>query len=138
MCRRGKKPSFLLPENTDLRKRWIYFVNPKDWIPTKNSVICINHFEDKFIKQGKQRSKLIWELHPVHIIHVQNDMEASPQISTLRTPIIPRRSPRKRPLGTDVLQAFRIKDKVTGFDSFTHVHAPVNQSFKRHENTVII
>ena len=75
-------------------------------------------------------------MHPVPTIRVQNDTEASPQISTLRTPIIPRRSPRKRPLGTDELQAFQIKDKVTGFDSFTHAHPPVNHSFKRHENTV--
>ena len=63
-----KNPSFLFPEDNDLRSKWIYFVNRKDWQPTKYSVICIKHFESKFVKVGK-KCKLQWYLHPVPTIH---------------------------------------------------------------------
>ena len=48
-----KKQSSLFPEDEKLRKKWIYFVNRKNWAPTKYSVACIDHFHDKFIKHGK-------------------------------------------------------------------------------------
>ena len=44
-----RKAIFSFPEDPDLRKRWIYFVNRKDWQPTKHSVICIDHFDEKYI-----------------------------------------------------------------------------------------
>ena len=48
-----KNPSFLFLENKELCKKWIYFVNCKNWAQTKYSVVCIDHFHDKFIKHGK-------------------------------------------------------------------------------------
>ena len=64
-----KKPSFLLAEDKELRKKWIYFVNRKNWAPTKYSVACIDHFHDKFIKHRKSQCKLNWELHPIPTIY---------------------------------------------------------------------
>ena len=29
-------------------------MNRKDWLPTTSSVICIDHFEEKFVKRGKK------------------------------------------------------------------------------------
>nr|XP_047125480.1 uncharacterized protein LOC124807562 [Hydra vulgaris] len=49
-----KKSTFHFPEESNLRERCIYFVNRKDWFPSKYSAICIDHFEDKFIKYGKR------------------------------------------------------------------------------------
>ena len=47
-------PSFSFYEDENLWSRRIYFVNQKDWRPRKYSVICINHFEKRFIKYGKK------------------------------------------------------------------------------------
>ena len=41
----------------DLIEKWIKFVNRNNWFPMKNSVLCIKHFEDKYILKGK-RNKL--------------------------------------------------------------------------------
>ena len=57
-----KKPSFHSPESVVLKKL-IYFVNQKEWTLTSNSVICVEHFESKYVKYGK-RCTLKWELHP--------------------------------------------------------------------------
>ena len=47
----GKKvSSFRFPfYDLELRKKWISFVNRRDWEPTTNSVICVLHFESKYI-----------------------------------------------------------------------------------------
>ena len=49
-----KKPFVLFPKDEERRKKWIYFVNRKNWTPTKYSVVCIDHFHDKFIKTWKK------------------------------------------------------------------------------------
>ena len=49
-----KKSSFHFHEDQELKLKWIYFVNRKDWLPTVQSVICIDLFEEKFIKRGKK------------------------------------------------------------------------------------
>ena len=47
-----KKASFHFHEDQELkRKRKLFW---KDWLPTAHSVICIDHFEEKFIKRGKK------------------------------------------------------------------------------------
>ena len=127
------KSSFYFPEEDDLRKRWVYFVNRVDWLPSKHSVICIEHFEPRFIKRGKKRCKLRWELHPVPTIHTT---EAPSAPSKLRVPVVPRRSPKKRKLGTDEMVDFLNQDKVSDFSSFDENHAPANYLFKRQDNAV--
>ena len=49
-----KKASFYFHEYQELKRKWICFVNRKDWLPTAHLVICIDHFEEKFIKRGKK------------------------------------------------------------------------------------
>ena len=49
-----KKPPFHFHKHQELKQKWIYFVNCKDWLPTAHSVICIDQFEEKFIKRGKK------------------------------------------------------------------------------------
>ena len=89
-----KKPSFLFPEDEELSKKWIDFVNSKNWTPTKYYVLCIDYFHDKFIKHGKSRWKLNLELYPVPTIHPC----VNSQSSLLNTSKVPRQSPRKRTL----------------------------------------
>ena len=49
-----KKASFHFHEDQESKRKWVYFGNRKDWLPTAHSVICIDHFEEKFIKRGKK------------------------------------------------------------------------------------
>ena len=48
-----KKALFHFYEDQELKRKWIYFVNCKDRLPTAHSVICIDHLEEKFIKCKK-------------------------------------------------------------------------------------
>ena len=41
---------------SDLSAKWIKFVDRQDWQSTKNSVICIKNFEEKFITRGKRNT----------------------------------------------------------------------------------
>ena len=48
-------PVFRFPaKNADLNKKWIKFVNRKDWAPPKHNGICSKHFEAKFLKVGQR------------------------------------------------------------------------------------
>ena len=110
----------------ELKKKWIYFVNRKEWTPTSNSVICVEHFESKYVKYGK-RCTLKWELHPIPTIHT--DSISSP--SLLRIQVVSRRSPRKRKQDIDQLKEFQEKDKVESFETFSQDHAPSEFTLKR-------
>ena len=56
-----KKSTFHFPEESSLQERWIYFFNRKYWVPSKYSAICVDHFDDKFIKYGKRRSSQLFK-----------------------------------------------------------------------------
>ena len=71
------KSSFHFPEDKDLSKKWIYLQIVKIAYLQKNSVICIDHFEKRFTKYGKNKYKRMWELKPVTTVHVD-------EISNLR------------------------------------------------------
>ena len=47
---------------TELFKAWVRFINRPKFNVSKNSGICSNHFDEKFIKVG-QRKTLRWELN---------------------------------------------------------------------------
>ena len=49
-----KKAPLQFHDDQELKLKWIYFVNRKYWLPTAHSVICIDLFEEKFIKRGKK------------------------------------------------------------------------------------
>ena len=51
--------------------------------------------------------------------------------SLLRTPIVLRRSSRKRKLDTDQLKEFQEKGKAESFETFSQDHAPSEFKFKR-------
>ena len=45
-------------KNPELNRKWIGFVNRRDWAPTRRSGICFKHFEEKFLKVGKRATFL--------------------------------------------------------------------------------
>lgn len=95
-----KKSIFLfLWRSLILLNKWIKFVNRSNWNPTPNSVICIEHFEEELIINGKQK-KLNWSLNPVPTIHTA---VAVHRPSTLPTPSTWRKLPKVRVFQSDQL-----------------------------------
>ena len=45
----AKDSTVSFPRDDNLRQKWIQFVNRKDWKWSKHSVICIYHFEEKYL-----------------------------------------------------------------------------------------
>ena len=77
---------------------------------------------------------VLWQfqLHPVPTTH--NDSKSNP--SLLRTPTIPRKSPRKRKIGLDELVLFQAADKIVDIDSISEQNSPESVTFKRPDNSV--
>ena len=104
-----KVHGFYFPFNKpDLLAKLIKFVNRCDWKPTKNSVVCIEHFKDEFIIRG-QRMKLNWEMQPVPTIHTEKALKRP---STLPNAILPRKAPRKRNNQVDQINSFEDRDLI--------------------------
>nr|XP_047141497.1 THAP domain-containing protein 2-like [Hydra vulgaris] len=62
----------LFPVQKELRTKWIKFVNRLNWVPTKSSVICAKHFQEKYLKYREQekRFRLIKRLKAVTTVHL--------------------------------------------------------------------
>ena len=104
--------TFYFPlEKENLLEQWVKFVNRSDWKPTKSSVLCIKHFDEKYISRGK-RNKLNWKLDPVPTIHSK---EALKRPSALPTSTVPRKAPKIRGIQCDQIEGFSNKDKIKSF-----------------------
>ena len=82
-------------EYPELRKAWIKFVNrpEENWIPSKHSRLCALHFEDNYVKIGKVRAHLRWDLNPIPIRHSSKVLERP---SLIPTTSAPRKPPKVR------------------------------------------
>ena len=101
-----KASTFDFPNCSELKDIWIKFVNrpvEENWIPTKNSKICGNHFDEKYIKRCNVRNYIKWDLNPVPTIHTP---EALKRPSQLPTSIIPRKKPKERVYQEDELEKY--------------------------------
>ena len=124
---------FPLTKDEELNQKWIRFVNRKDWIPSKNSVLCELHFEEKFFSKGK-RTTLNWSMKPVPSIH---SVELSRTPSVLPTDQTHREPPRKRIFQEDQLNSFQKQDQILSINDFNALHCPPEFEFRRFENSVI-
>ena len=105
---------FSFPRDDDLKKIWVIFVNRKDWSPSNSNVICIKHFEKKYLKmrEGKKRCRLDMSMKPVPTIF-DPSTHASSSTSALKAPIrIPRKSPKNRNVFADEYLEFVNNDKI--------------------------
>ena len=120
-------------------KAWIKFVNRKDFAVTKYTRICEIHFEEHYIRKGKQRNTLIRSLNPSSTIQKYSDNTPP---SVLPTPSPPTRKPplkRKCPNDPeqDELRKFLEFDRINKFDELDETHAPVGFAFKRRPEYVV-
>ena len=130
----ASKAVFSFPKDTSLEEKWIKFVNRKDWKPSKHLVICMDHFEEKYLKYGK-RVTLKHELKPVPSIYSEETCIPSsvmPKVSNFRKP------PTKRDCTIpDEIHSFQEMDKIKNIDMLHESDSPNGFSFQRYESFVL-
>ena len=67
-CNGPVNPVFQFPRNSSLRVKWIEFLNRQSFIVTQSSRICIDHFDQKFIRAHSKRRRLNYSLNPTPTI----------------------------------------------------------------------
>ena len=96
---------FPLTRNTHLLQYWEKFTNKgPEWKATKNSVICSNHFEKRFIIPNDRNATLDWKANPIQTIYMNDKYKEHP--SLILTPTKMRKNPIKRNFQEDQLPAF--------------------------------
>ena len=105
--------TFLFPlEKPYLLQQWNRVVNRSEWVASCNSVICIKHFEEKYIIRGK-KNNLMFCLNPIPTINTEIALKRP---STLPTPIIPRKAPKLRVFQKDQSGEFSDNCKIDSFE----------------------
>ena len=79
---------------------------------SKSSVICIKHFEERFIINGKSRKSLNMKLNPVPSIHSEE----------VCTTLIHRKLPKKRDFSIDEMQDVKENDTKSSFEELNEKH----------------
>ena len=127
-------PVFSFPSDEDIKNRWIKFVNRKDWHPTSSAVICIKHFEGKFLKKGEheKRFRLIKTLKPIPTIY-----PASTKTSSTYKVSLPRKSPKKRAFQDDQYDEFKRNNSVIGLESITESDCLQRYLYAKYEEHVV-
>ena len=119
---REKKP--------ELFKAWVRFINRPNFNVTKNSGICLNHFNEKFIKVG-QRKTLRWELDPEPSVY---DVPMLPSVAP--TPVSKRKKPKDRS-SPDEIKQFTENDIIRSFADITTDMCPQGFTFEQHTTAAI-
>ena len=76
----SKFPEFSRHADKELSRQWERFVNRKNWMPTKFTRICLNHFDDRFTKIVGTKKVLMMDLKPIPTIHT--DTVSPPSLPT--------------------------------------------------------
>ena len=126
--------AFSFPSDEDTKNRWIKFVIRKDCQPTPSAVICIKHFEGKFLKKGEheKRFRLIKTLKPIPTIY-----PASTKTSSTYKVSLPRKSPKKRVFQEDQYDQFKRNNNIIGLESITESGCPHSYLYAKYENHVV-
>ena len=57
-------------KNVELKKLWNRFVNRRDWLAAKDSVLRELHSEEKYLRRGKKCIRQ-WSMNPVPTVYPQ-------------------------------------------------------------------
>ena len=114
----AKVSVFEFPKDDETLPIWIKFVNRVDWKPTKYSVLCEKHFDERFIIRGKKRTKLKYNLRPIPTIHAPDALKTP---SCLATTSEPRKTPKQRAFQKDELSDFLATDIIKDFSSLDDI-----------------
>ena len=99
-----------------------------------SAVICIKHFEGKFLKKGEheKRFRLIKTLKPVTTIY-----PASTKTSSSYKLSLPRKFPRKRVSQEDQYDEFKRNNNINGLESITELDFAQGYLYAKYEDHVI-
>ena len=114
-------------KNFELNRLWIRFVNRKDWKPTKHSVLCELHFEEKYIVRGG-KSNLKWSMNPIPTKHSKELLKITS--SLLATSKTTRKPPREKLIFNDQMDTFHKRVTVTSLADLNETTAPDGFQFK--------
>ena len=130
---------FSFPKEEDLKKRWIRFVNRKDWEPTSSSYICIKHSEEKYYEKGKTSKCLAMNVKPVPTIFgPKNVISKNLEINSFTSPIcVPRRTPRKRLHEEDQYESIISKDSVKDSKCLNESFSPSGYTFRKNDDHIL-
>ena len=97
-------------------------------------MICIKHFEGKFLKKGEheKRFRLIKTLKPIPRIY-----PAPTKISSTSKVSLPRKSPTKRVFREDQYDEFKRNKNIIGSESITESDCPDGYLFPKYEDHVV-
>jgi hypothetical protein len=143
-----KKTVFGFPDEFDLYCRWVKFANRNNVeLPSRNedaattsnaltdvdtSGICIDHFEEQYIKRGKLRNDLKYDLNPIPTIHISEKILSQP--SLIPNVTIPRKPPTKRKYehpSLDETAEFMKRDKIKCFEDLNASFSPQGYCFQK-------
>ena len=93
-------------------------------------MICIKHFESKFLKKGEHEKgfRLIKTLKPIPTIY-----PASRKASSTYKVSLPRKSPKKRVFQEDPYDEFKRNNNIIGLESITESDCPHGYLFAKYE-----
>ena len=120
----------------ELNKNWVRFVNRVDWTPTKHSVLCELHFDEKYIIRG-DKCNLKWAIKPIPTIHSKELLYNGP-LTSLPAPQTLRKSPRKRTHHQDQLKFFKKTDKIRALGDLDESKVPAGFEFRRFDDHILI
>ena len=119
-------------KNAELKKQWIYFLNRRDWIATKPSVLCELHFQEKYLWWG-EKCALQWLMNPAPTVCPQKPLSKPFLLPTQQTICS---LPRKRSF-PDELPTMQQHDIVRTFQDLNESIAPAGFHFKESDNCVL-
>ena len=105
-----------------------------DWSPTSNSVICANHFDQKFILHGK-RKKLNWKLNPVPSIYPESVLSKSSFLPTL---IGFRKSSKPHIYQPDQVNSFVEKDEIHNIEDIKEKHCLSSYTWNKTKDFIFL
>ena len=71
-------------KNAESNKQWIRFVNSRNWLATKHSMLCKLHFEEKYLRRG-EKCILQWSMNPVATVYPQKLLRKESSLPTQQT-----------------------------------------------------
>ena len=76
-------------KNAELNKQWIRFVNKRDWLATKHSILCKLYFEEKYLRRCEKYT-LQWLMNPVLTVYPQKPSSKHHNSASSEKKILPR------------------------------------------------
>lgn len=112
--------AFRFKLDSDVYAKWVAFVGERNWAPSKETVICFEHFEEKYIICGKR-----WTLN--------GSLSPVPTKFPLKT--LKRKTTNNSGSGPN---SYRVKDKKgINFDDLDSTSAPDGFEFRKQQDHVL-